>query len=100
MKIKTAALLRALIASILGIATLEIIGHIRPSDFRDGLALPGAVVGTLGGITGLYDVPSGPWAFVCMFGNLLFYAGVWLALLSFAVRRLTIGSNARGRRLR
>jgi hypothetical protein len=99
-KIKTATLLRVLVANVLGIATLEIIDHIRPPGLRDGLALPGAVVSTLGSIAGLYDVPSGPWAIVCIFGNFLFYAGVWLALLSFAVRRLTIGSSDRGSRLR
>jgi hypothetical protein len=97
-KIKTVALLRVLVAGVLGFATLEIIGHIRSPGFRDGLALPGALISTLGSMVGLYDVPSGPWAVACMFGNFLFYAGVWWALLSFAVRRLTIGSSDRGGR--
>jgi hypothetical protein len=98
-KIKTAILWRVLVAGVLGIATLQIIGRIRPSGFRDGLAFPGAVVGSLGSVAGLYDVPSGPWAFACMFGNFFFYAGVWLSLLSFAGRRPTIGSGDRGSRL-
>jgi hypothetical protein len=99
-KIKLATSIRVLIACVLGIATLEVIARELPSRISDGLALPGAVVGMLGSLVGIYDIPSGPWAIVCMIGNFLFYSVLWWALLSFAKRRLTIGSSDRGAHLR
>jgi hypothetical protein len=93
--IKVAAIL-VLIACVLGIATLEVIAHQLPSRVSDGFALPGAVTGMLGSIVGLYDIPSGPWAIVCMIGNFLFYAALWWVLMRFVHRRLTIGSSDRG----
>ena len=72
MRNKTAALIRVLVAGVLGVATLELITHLGSSRARDGLALPGGVVGMLGSIAGLYDTPSGPWAAVCIAGNFFF----------------------------
>jgi hypothetical protein len=92
--IKVAAFL-VLTSCVLGIATLEVIVRQLPARIRDGFAIPGAVTGMLGSLIGLYDIPSGPWAIVCMIGNCLFYAALWWVLLSFVQRCLTIGSSDR-----
>ena len=95
MKLKWITLLWVTLACVLGIATLEVITHLLSSRVSDGLALPGGVIGMLGSLVGLYDIPSGPWAMACVIGNFLFYSALWWAVLRLARRRLTIGSSDR-----
>ena len=96
MRIRLAAWAPLSIAFALGAVTLEAIAHWFRSSISDDLALPGAIAGTIGGIVGIYDIPSAPWATVCVIGNFLFYSALWWAVLSIARRRLTIGSSDRG----
>lgn len=96
MKLKLIDLIWVTLACVLSIATLAVIAHLLSSRVSDELALPGAVVGMLGSLVGMYDIPSGPWATVCVIGNFLFYSALWWAALRFAGRRLTIGSSDSG----
>ncbi len=87
MSIKIKALLCLLAAAALGAVTLAIVGYLGPSGVRDGLSMPGAVLGVAGSVVGLYDIPSGTWAAACMIGNLIFYTGLWWTLIWVFVRR-------------
>ena len=90
-KIKLATGIRLLIACVLGVVTLEVVAHRLPSGISDKLALPGGVAGMFGGLLGIYDIPSGPWAIACIIGNFLFYSALWWAALSVAKRWLASG---------
>src|SRR5690349_1235629 len=74
-------------AIALAYATLLAVQAVASPGLSDGLAMPGAVIGSAGGIVGLYDIPSGSWAAVCIAGNLLFYSALWWMIISFIARR-------------
>jgi uncharacterized membrane protein len=86
---KWITLLWLMLACVLGVVTLEVITHLLSSRVSDGLALPGGVIGMLGSLVGLYDIPSGPWAIACVIGNFLFYSVLWRAVLKFARHKRT-----------
>jgi hypothetical protein len=87
MSMKTTALLRVVASAALAAATLTAVGQVGASGVRDGLAMPGAVLGMAGSIVGFYDAPSGAWASVCMAGNFSFYTGLWWVLIWILARR-------------
>jgi hypothetical protein len=55
--------------------------------------MPGGIFGSIGAIVGLYDVPSGAWAMVCIAGNFVFYATLW-RLLQMIVARVSAKAKA------
>ena len=67
----------ALIAGALSVGTLYAIRALPTAGLKDALAVPGALLGTIGSVAGLYDVPSGAWANVCITGNIVTYAVLW-----------------------
>jgi hypothetical protein len=86
MKIIATASLRAVAAVLLSCGTLYAIGDLAPSGLRDALAMPGGLIGTLGGLVGLYEIPSGPWGAMCLAGNFLIYAVLWWFVAGALVR--------------
>ena len=52
----------------------------------DALAMPGGMVGSAGGIMGIYEIPSGAWAITCVVANFAFYALIWWLLVSLVSR--------------
>jgi hypothetical protein len=84
---KVSALLNSVAAIVLAYTTLIVVHATASPGLRDVLAMPGAVLGSAGGIVGLYDIPSGSWAVVCLAGNLLFYSAVWWLAIYIAARR-------------
>jgi hypothetical protein len=84
--VKTTALVRVVAAGALSVVTLAAIDRIGEPGLRDGLAMPGAVIGMLGGQVGLYDTPSRAWATLCIAGNFVFYATFWWVILQVIAR--------------
>ena len=91
MTAKASAILSAGVAIILAYATLFVVRATASPGLSDALAMPGAVLGSIGGIVGLYDIPSGSWAVVCIAGNLLFYSVVWWLVIFFTSRPRRLG---------
>jgi hypothetical protein len=55
-------------------------------SFQDDFALPGGMLGSLGSVAGLFDVPSFGWAVICSVGNFVFYAVLCGTLLKLVNR--------------
>jgi len=75
-----------LAAGVLSYVTCYAIGHLAPTGLSDALSIPGALVGKLGGVAGLYDIPSGVWAKVFIAGNFVTYGVVWWIVARLLVR--------------
>ena len=76
----------AAVAGALAVGTLYAIRALPAAGLKDALAMPGALFGTIGSLEGLYDVPSGAWANVCVVGNIVTYSVVWWIILRTVVR--------------
>jgi hypothetical protein len=74
-------------AAVLAALALFFVSHTVSSRLVDALAMPGGLLGVAGGVAGLYDIPSGVWAGVCLTGNLAFYTGLFWIFLWFFWRR-------------
>ena len=85
--VKSAAFLRVVAAAVLAVLAFFSVGRVLSSNLRDALAMPGGLLDTAGGVVGLYDIPSGAWAGVCLAGNFIFYTGFWWALIWVLGRR-------------
>jgi hypothetical protein len=94
MKVTPNTLLCVLTAGVLSVATCYAIGVLAPTGLGDALSMPGALVGTLGGAAGLYDIPSGTWSRVVIVGNFVTYGVIWWCLVRVVLRRWGYG-NAR-----
>ena len=88
MRINVTAFWYLLSASVLSVSTTYAIRALAPARVGDWLAIPGAIVAMPGGVLGLYDVPSGAWALVCIAGNFVTYAVFWWLIVRLAVRLL------------
>jgi len=74
-------LFRAIAACALSVLLNLVVAAIGGS-FKDAFAMPGAVVGMLGSVTGIYDTPSRAWAIACVVGNVVFYSAIlWVMLV-------------------
>jgi hypothetical protein len=84
--VKVSALLSSTLALAFAYATLLGVQAFAPVGLSEALGMPGAVFGSAGGMAGLYDIPSGRWAAVCIIGNLLVYSALWWVVISLVVR--------------
>jgi hypothetical protein len=84
--IKGITLFRVFVSGVLSIVTLTAIDRFAGGSLRDSFAMPGGVIGSIGSMVGLYDMPSGAWAMVCIGGNFVFYATLWWVILWLVAR--------------
>ena len=83
----TGGWLRFVASVVLAVLAVFVVSNTASSDLVDALAMPGCLLGTAGGVVGLYDIPSGIWAGVCLTGNSVFYTGLFWILWGFLGRR-------------
>ena len=97
MVVKASSLLKAALAIGLAYVTLRGVHAVAPAGFTEALAMPGALFGSIGAMTGLYEIPSGIWAGVCIASNLIVYSAAWwlVIILSARIFRLNMGSHSR-----